>query len=270
MKYKRLIITLSCVLGAVLLCTILCFTLFRLHGVSLNFKNQTTLFNTQQSQNQIISSAEINYGVPIFALNKSNIKQNLESKNPYLKVINIETAFPNKLIIHCAQREETFVIKSREDRFYVCDEELKVLKVYDSYTTSQENAVVVSGISVLNNAATIGDFLVLYEGQEVINNISNAFASCNKTIADFKAMFKSVELIYENNFYAGKITPTLKFVTYDNFLIEVQNANGYLATKVNLMLSIVPYKAEYYSTHKLVIDIDPNNIQTIKTILEVI
>ena len=124
MKYKRLIIVLCSILGAVVLCTILSFTLFRVHNVSLNFKNQTSLFATEQAKNQIISSANINYSIPIFTLNKSEIKQNLESKNPYLKVINIETVFPNGIVIHCAQREEMVCVESREDRYYICDEEL--------------------------------------------------------------------------------------------------------------------------------------------------
>ena len=65
----------------------------------------------------------------------------MESQNPYLKVINIETVFPNKLILHCAEREELFCIKGRDDLYYICDEELKILDVRESFENGKENPI---------------------------------------------------------------------------------------------------------------------------------
>jgi hypothetical protein len=47
------------------------------------------------------------------------VEKNLEKENSYLKVINIETIFPNKLIVHCAEREEFFSIKKNNSRMRV-------------------------------------------------------------------------------------------------------------------------------------------------------
>ena len=130
MKYKRLIIILSSIFAFVVLCTILSFTLFRATNISFDFKNQTTIFASTEKQNEVIKSGKINTSIPIFSLNKRQIVNNLERKNPYLKVINIETQFPNKLILHCAEREELFCIKSRDDLYYYCDEDLKILNIF--------------------------------------------------------------------------------------------------------------------------------------------
>ena len=269
MKYKRLILVSGSILVFVALCVILCFTLLRTHNISLVFHNKTTIFADESKQNELINSAKINTSIPIFSLNKKAIKTNLEINNPYLKVINIETVFPNKLVFHCAEREETFCIKANGDLYYICDDELKILNITKSVTFAQGNAVYLEGVNVLNTGASTGEVLELSTGGDIIKTISNAFAYSNKNITDIKGMFKNLMLKYEYNVYTSRIEPTLEFTTYDNFVINVRNAKNFLATKINLLLSVVPQKAEYYSTHSLIIDINPNNISEQHVILEI-
>lgn len=252
------------------LCVILCFTLFRTHDISINFHNQTTIFADDDKQSELINCANINTSIPIFTLNKKEIISNLELNYPYLKIINIETVFPNKLVLHCAEREETFCIKANGDLYYICDDELKILNITKSVAFGQQNAIYLEGVNVLNTGAGTGEILELSAGGDVIKSISTAFAYSNKTITDIKGMFKSVYLAYENNPYTYKIEPTLKFTTYDNFVIDIRNAKSFLVTKLNLLLSIVPQKADSYMTHKLVIDINPNNISEQKTFMEIL
>lgn len=269
MKYKRLIIWSSVILAVIVLCFVLSFTLFTTANISFDFQNQTTIFAGEEKQQEVINSASINTKMPIFTLNKSQIVEKLETRNPYLKVINIETIFPNKLVIHCCEREELFCIKGRDELYYICDDELKILSI--SRTTasaSQGNPIVLEGISVLNTGASVGDILDLYQGEEVLTSISNAFAHNNKNIANIKCMFKSIELKYETNYYLCKVTPTLVLTTYDDFAINLRNADNHLKTKINLMLNIVPQKPQYYKTHELVIDINPENTNDVYCVLE--
>lgn len=269
MKYKRLIIILSSVFFVVVLCTILSFTLFRVHNVSLDFQNETTLFADEEKQNEIITSADINTKIPIYAINKASIIEKLEKRNPNLKVINIETVFPNKLIVHCAEREKTFCIKSRDDVYYICDDSLKILSIVAEPTsTMQGNTINMSGVSVTNTGAVVGDFLELLDGDGVIKNISTAFAYNNKSIADIKCMFKSIDLKYETNYYLCKATPTLSLTTFDGFNIVIRNADLHLKTKINIMLNVVPQKPQYYKSHRLVIDINPNDTKEVYCIME--
>ena len=268
MKYKRLIIISGSILAFVALCVILCFTLFRTHDILISFHNQTTIFSSDDKQSELINSAKINTSQPIFSLNKKHIISNLELNNPYLKIINIETVFPNKLVIHCAEREEMFCIKANGDLYYICDDELKILSITRTVSFEQGNAVLLEGVNVLNTGAGTGEILELSSGGDVIKTISNAFAHSNKNITDIKGMFKNLMLKYEYNVYTSRMEPTLEFTTYDNFVINVRNAKSFLATKLNLLLSVVPQKPEYYSTHTLLIDINPNNISEQHVILE--
>ena len=260
MKYKRLIIALSSVIAVIVLGIILSFTLFRTNNICFDFQNETTTFESKESKAEIISSANINKSLPIYTLNKKEVTQNLEKHNPYLKVINIETIFPNKIIIHCAEREEAFCIKGRDDLYYICDDELKVLNITKSITISQISPVVISGVNVVNTGASAGDFLELKEGESLVKKISNAFAYNNKTITDIKAICKNITLKYEYNNYTCKICPTLIFTTYDDFKINIQNAVSYLVLKINIALNYTPQIATNYKSHELFLDINPSDI----------
>ncbi len=275
MKNKKLIIVSGSILAFVLVCIILSFTLFSTHSIEFNFHNNTTLFVNEQKQLDIINSLQINKKMPIYSLNKTAIKNSLESNNAYLKVINIETVFPNKLVLHCAEREEVFCIESRDGLFYFCDEDLKILncltaedlKILNGSTTylnQQKNCVILKNVDVLNSAASVGDFLELYSGQNLVLNIVNAFAYNNKSVADIKSMFKSISLKFENNVFVAKKSPTLEFVTYDDFVINIRNADSFLINKINYMLNDVPQLVADYKTCSYVIDINPNNASEVK------
>ena len=59
---------------------------------------------------RITNDSSIGKGTSIFAVNKKNITNELEKNNPRLKIINIETVFPNKFNLHCNEREELVAI----------------------------------------------------------------------------------------------------------------------------------------------------------------
>ena len=122
MKNKRLLIILCSIVGAIVLCFILSFTLFGLKSVELHFKNETTIFASSEQKQAVISSGDFAFSMPIFSANKTEITKKLEKENSYLEVVNIETVFPNKLVVHCAEREELFAIKTGENLYYICDE----------------------------------------------------------------------------------------------------------------------------------------------------
>lgn len=265
MKYKKLIIVSGSILAVVLVCIVLSFTLFTTHSVQFVFHNNTTFFANEQKQTDIINNLQINKKIPIFSLNKTEIKNNLESNNAYLKVINIETVFPNKLLLHCAEREEVFCVETRDGMFYLCDEDLKILNSSRTFLNEQKNCVFLKNIDILNTGASVGDFLELYSGQDVVLSIVNSFAYSNKTVADIKTMFKSISLKFENNvFVPSKKTPTLEFVTYDNFVINIRNADSFLINKINYMLNDVPQLVKEYNNCSYVIDINPNNSSEVK------
>ena len=261
MRYKRLIIILSSIVGAILLCFILSFALFGLKTVELNFKNETTIFADKEQQQAIINSGNFSYSMPIFSTNKQEIVERLELANSYLKVINIETVFPNKLIIHCAEREELFAIKAGDNLFYICDDELKVLRLDTNYESSQKYAIFLEGVVIQNKTARVGEYLSFHNSEPIIKNISNAFAYNNKTISDIRGMFSEIKLSYEMNYYTCTSEAVLTFVTFDGFIIKVDLPSKNLIEKFNLMIALIPASVEKYGTHQLVIAINPNNLK---------
>lgn len=263
-KYKKGLIILFGAIGLLLLCVILSFTLFRVHSVKLEFQNETDIFASEESKDKVIKSSGISYSTPIFGVNKTQMVQNLEKENPYIKVVNIETVFPNRLVVHCAQREETFAIKIGEMLYYIVDDELKILDIkrQSDYISSNINASLLSGATVLNPSADKGEFLHLGDGEEdVISDLMVAFAYNNKTISDFKAMIKNVDISYGNDFYTTlKTEINLNLTTFDDFEIDLLIARSNLVQKINIMLSLVPTAYNYYSSNKLIIYINPDNI----------
>ena len=235
MKYKKLVIILSVVVGVVALGFILSYTLFRLNKVEINFKNEIIMSKEVKAES-IIESANFSYSIPIFACNKSQITNRIEKLNPYVKVINIETVFPNRLILHVAQREEFFVIQVDDNLYCICDDELKVLKYHnednkdqlEEYFNKKENAILIDGVEVINKNAQKGDCLQLYNNENIIKNLSRAFAYNNKTIADIKGMFKKIAISYETNFYTKNNETVLTLTTFDNFDVKIDLPSHHL------------------------------------------
>ncbi len=259
MKHKKLIIISSCILGSIAFLVILMFTLFRVHNVKLNFKNQTTVFASEDNQNAVINNGGFSYSTPIFAVNKKEIIQNLEKNNSYLKVINIETVFPNTLVVHCAEREMLYCIVN-DGIYYYCDEELKLLEEPLSNKLEINGVVYLENVDIINKDANKGDFLNVFNVQEIVKNISIAFAYSNKNVADIKGMFKQIEIGYGEDFYTCLNEAHLIFTTHDNFKIKIGLARCNLIEKLNIMLALVPKCAKYYLTHELILDLNPADI----------
>ena len=260
MKYKKLVIILASIIGFIALCFLLSFTLFRVSAVELNFKNGTTLFASEERQKAVIKSGDFSYSTPVFGVNKAEIIDKLELENSYLKVINIETVFPNKLVVHCAEREELFAIKIGDNLYYICDADLKVLRMDTQVVLDQTSAVVLENVEVVDKTVKVGEKLKLLTDENYVKDIPNAFAFNNKTIADIKGMFKSISIEYQINYYTLTSAPVFTFTTFDGFKIKVGLPSSFFIEKINTMLTLIPLSTEYYKTHCLVLEINPNNI----------
>ena len=125
MKNKRLIVILS-VLAFLTVLIVINSTLFTLQGISMNWL--TSKYMLQDIKDYEIAE-DIKLGQSIFLLNKDEIAKKLEKSNPYLRVIQLETKFPNKLVVHCAERESLYAIKISSNEYVVLDELGKVLTI---------------------------------------------------------------------------------------------------------------------------------------------
>lgn len=238
-KYKKLIIALSVILGVIIVCVILNFTLFSLKKVDINFKNQAMIF-TEQSKETIANNSAIKKGISIFTVNKKNITQQLEKDYPYLKVINIETVFPNKIIIHCAEREETYAVKASDTKYFICDAEFKVLNITTTYYNEQYNPILFLGLENIitnSNRVNAGEFLEFSSEEEILKNIGTSLLKTNKTVSMQRGLIKEIELTSSIDVFTAKNMPYLIIKDFNDFQTNIYRIDSLLAEKFQYMFA---------------------------------
>lgn len=118
---KRIII--FSILGATL---ILIGVLF---GVVFALRNQNVTFvneNIKITKEEIVSTANLKHGTPIFAINKDEAIKNIEDKYPNLKVVHVKTNSVTEIEFIIDLRQETFYTII-DDSAFILDKDLKVL-----------------------------------------------------------------------------------------------------------------------------------------------
>lgn len=179
MKSKKLVVFLVILIFLAVL-IVLNSTLFTLQSVSINWLTTKYELETIKDSSMISS---VKKGDSIFLLNKDEIKSSLEKKYPYLRVVKIETKFPNKIVIHSAERESMFAVKLSDNEYAVIDERGKVLSLSTSsiFAGSELSA---KPIQVYFSSMSIDP--ADYVKGEIINNetIVNLFTQISRSLRE--------------------------------------------------------------------------------------
>ena len=198
MKNKRLIIILA-VLSLCTVVVVLTSTLFTMKSVSLHWLTETYMFKNIDAST-IIDSATMPYNESIFMVNKNKIIDELEKENPYLKVVSIETKFPNKLVVHIAERSEFFAIKLSDSEYAIVDGECKVLKmVTEAYFSNDVSAanpikVTVDNFNLSKDAFVVGEVLRSNRIVDIIQNVAYSLRETDHDATTSKGIFDSVTI----------------------------------------------------------------------------
>jgi hypothetical protein len=216
--------------AVILAVTILLFTLFGLNIEKISFQKHNMFEFSTTQQTTAIEKSGLKNRSSVFFIKKSKIQNNIESEFPYLKLINIETTFPNKLILHIAQREENFAVKNHSLGFYtILDYEFKALRVLNQTDfEALENKPIVlefSDSGQINLQA--GEFSELNQEKMLISKLSKSFLMHGRDVEEQKHLFKNISLT------GDVLVLTLK----DNFQIRVHNPQDSLGEKVSAMFS---------------------------------
>lgn len=227
MKNKKLIIFLSIFVFLAVI-VVLSSTVFTLHSVSVKLVTdpEAALANEQQ----IIDSAQFRYGESIFFSSKKTYSQNIEKANPYLRVVNIETIAPDKLVIHVAQRQECYKIKVG-DKYAITDENLKVLRIAEVYENTN-NAIEVKNSGLSDQEVEPGDF---FESDGYLTEVFTTFREWNLNYDEIKESISYIQLDYNKQ-------DTLLVKMESGVNIVVENSKVQLSFKMNSAFSI--YGAE--------------------------
>ena len=209
------------------------------------------------NKNNIDTSAlQVKKGGVVFFLDKHQIKDEIQRQNSLINVINIEIKFPNRLVVHFAQREELFAIKDNtKDTFYICDEDFYVLNIINSatYDSVQTNAVLLenANFDFSQRIINIGDKLLFLDKSDLICNLSDAFLLNSRDITEQKALIKNIKVEYSDT---QKIVygdgDVISFCTHDDFLIKIYAPNTKLNTKIQSALASLSFCVpDYLNTH---------------------
>ena len=228
---KKWIIALSVILGVVILIIILAFTVFSLKSVEIDFRTSKSYITA--TDEEIIESGEFSYGSSVFFHGKKKYEERLESKYPYLKVINIETVFPSRFIVHVAERQEVFAL-SHNGQVYICDEEFKVLRIESSFTSDQTNPILLEGALVRGDYYAVGEFMDV----ESFPPIYSALYENNRPLGEQISLIESINLeqIYDDNINQTQPALALKFFNGQTY--KIYNCTYGLTYKVRLMLEV--------------------------------
>lgn len=248
MKRKAIIIS-SIVFVCLATILTLLFTVFSVKSIEYVSHNKNNIDTT---------ALQVNKGGVVFFLDKHKIKNEIQNQNPLINVINVEIKFPNKLVVHFAQREELFAIKDNtKDTFYICDEDFYVVNVINSatYNSVQSNAVLLenTNFDFSHKIIKAGDRLLFLDKFDLICNLSDAFLLNNRDITEQKALIKNIEIDYSDTqkiiYGDGDI---ISLYTHDDFLIKIYAPNEKLNTKIQSTLASLSFCVpDYLNTHYL-------------------
>ena len=236
MRNKRRIIIISiCVF--VVLVIVLSSAIFNVRHVDVEFYStddakitdmSVLTYFTEDDLDDITKSAKIN-GKSVFLIKKQKYIDNLESANPYLKVVGLEIVFPDRVRVKAIEREELYYYEA-DDKYVVLDTEFKVLRI----TTAQPSLIKVDGVQ--DTVCEAGSFIDKYNLSNVAKSLNEAYVTNVKALSLFSKIEIVEELVKDDEESAPYRVNSLKMYTrYGDgagVTIVIQNVNLNLGDKI--------------------------------------
>lgn len=250
---KKLIITLSVLFSVLATVLILFWTLFALSNVSVQFSS--TLKNLKLTETEIVEAGNFRKGACVLfegkkkSIEKIYAKASENENFAYIKITNIETKFPNKFVVHVAEREELFAVESKSGQVLICDRDFRVLRLAreeefqtqetslnnKKYVSTQNNAMLLSGLEIENENVKVGQFLKIK--QTAMRKFYANMLLNNRNLAQQLGKFQMLEL----SDYADEITKKeyvkLTLKTFAGRVFEIKNIDFAFAHKIQKMFS---------------------------------
>lgn len=236
MKNKRLVVIL-CVLAFLTVLVVLNSTVFTLQKVNVNW---LTTRNELVGKDDSITKS-VATGTNIFLVNKDKIAETLEKENPYLKVVGIETKFPNKIVIHTAERESLYAISldNGSGKYYaIIDENGKVLKETNSsiFNGAELGAkpikIKLDGVGVDAEDYVKGEDIKDGELKQILSNLSYTLRETGHTPTTSKGLFSEISIVYAG----GK--KEINLITRNGMIISLKDAENLTTDKLLLGLGV--------------------------------
>lgn len=242
LKNKKLVIILAIFIFITVL-VVLNSTLFTLQKIEVDWLTTRNYFLYANIDDREIVS-DVKTGDSIFLLNKSEISSVLEKKYPYLRVVGIETKFPNKIVVHSAERERLFAIKVAsgggrvDDEYVYIDDMGKVIStgLSKEFANSElgSNPIRISTNNFIINPKEyiVGENVKNEAILSILSNISMAMKETGHTPTTSKGVFKDITV----DFTGDKINVSM--ATRNGMVIAIKDVDDGATNKLLLGLEV--------------------------------
>lgn len=234
---KRKIIGLSISLVLIALIIVMFSVVFclRKQTVTIDGNNPISI-----SKKEIISTADLKNGKSIFMLDKVQATQNIETKYPYVKVVQIKTTSLTEINIKVRARYDMFYVDV-DGIYYVLDEDLKVLRI--EKTEEPTNLVKISDNLKIDEKTKEGCFVGSKLQKKSILNLYKAMVTVvTKTEGETET--------YLNREDVSLFIKDIKFENYNTFnkmiittsygvKLDIENPTKDLQNKINISFSTI-------------------------------
>ena len=253
MKKKRLIILLSIFVFLVLV-VVLSSTVFTLKTVVVNFYDaedklvdditKNHYFNSDEKINAIVENAEVKYGKNIFLVNQNSHREKIEKTNPYIKVVSISIEFPNRMVVKAVERQEYYAVLNKENKYFICDAEFKILRIADTKPTElvgvvAENKATLFDFVSTSAYLTAGDFIEFNEGTKNLFDFADEMYACHFEREKMLTLCKTITLENKpcSNIEKGKVN-NIVIKTHAGVKIKIENMQGDFSNKILKVLEM--------------------------------
>lgn len=226
MKNKRLIILLS-VFAFLVLIAVLCSTVFTVRVVSVDWVTNKVSFDVADSE----IANDVKKGESVFLVNKKSIKEKLEADYPYIKITGLEIKFPNKLVVHAAERQELYSIKIKDNLHYILDGEGKVLRKSDDANLNGAIPITMVDYQFEEKSFEIAKIADLGVASNVISSLTKACYANNYADVDIKNNISDVSIDVSG--YNANLT-----ITLDKVNIKINKLTVNLLEKIKLGVAV--------------------------------
>ena len=233
MKSRRLIVILS-VLAFLTLLIVVNSTLFTLQKVSVNWLTTKYMLDLSNVKDYNITD-KVDLGESIFLVQKDKITNDLEKTYPYLRVVSIETKFPNKLVLHTAERESLYAVSMGNNTYAILDEMGKVLakSTYEKIFEGPDLGtmpILINFESIATNEKDyeVGEFVASDYIKYIISSMSYSLRETSYTPSTSKGVLKSIDVVSKGE----KSTVTIQ--TRNGMVMSIEEFEDYTTPKLLL------------------------------------
>lgn len=240
MKSKRLIVLLS-ILAFLTVLIVINSTLFTLQKVSVNWLTTKYMIDLNGTKDYNITD-EVDVGGSIFMLQKDDITAHLEKEFPYLRVVSIETKFPNKLVIHSAERESLYAVSMGNNMYAILDEMGKVLakssykKIFEGDDLGTRPILInFESVSTNEKDYEVGELVKSDYVRFILSSMSYSLREAHYTPTTSKGVLKSINVISQGE------SSCVNVQTRSGMIMSIDSFENYTTSK--LLLAFERYNA---------------------------